>query len=122
LHSSFLDGPELHPAAKAAATGAAAYAPLLFLRPVKRRHGVGGFVTDPRVLPAVPIAILAVAKGIVDARRADPGEQKKDAAAQAAPAAAQAAPAAAQAAPAAAQAAPAAAQTPRKPRKEAAVT
>jgi hypothetical protein len=81
-HSSFLEVPAVKdwpPAAKAAVAGVAAWAPLTLLRPAKRRHGFGGFVTDPRVWTLGPSALLALAKGIVEtnAQHKRPEEQKK---------------------------------------------
>ena len=82
-HSSLLEVPAVQdwpPAAKAAVAGVAAWAPLTLLRPAKRRHGFGGFVTDPRVWTLGPSALLALAKVVVDTkaqhRRSEEKEKK----------------------------------------------
>lgn len=78
LHSSFAEVREMPPAAKAGVAGLAAWVPLLLLRPAKRGHGVGGFVSDPRVWSFGALALVALGE-IVDtnARLKRDGDQVK---------------------------------------------
>jgi hypothetical protein len=61
LRLVFLDEKRVHPGLKAGLTGVAAWLPLVWLRPPTRGSGVGGFVSDPRVLSFGGIALVTLA-------------------------------------------------------------
>ena len=73
---SALEGQERDPLTTLRA-GLTAYAPLLFLRPAKRRHGFWGFVSDPRVWPAALTVLPALGKSIADAQSKPADTTKK---------------------------------------------
>jgi hypothetical protein len=56
----FLEGDRTHPAAKAGVAGLISWLPLLPLRNDKRDGGVGGFLSDPRVLSFGAITLVAL--------------------------------------------------------------
>jgi hypothetical protein len=64
LRIAFLDDermrPHLKAPLKAGLTGAAAWLPLMWLRPASREGGAGGFVSDPRVWSLGGIALITI--------------------------------------------------------------
>jgi hypothetical protein len=69
IHSGFAEVRDSKPPVKAGLSGLATWVPLAFLRPPKRRHGIGAFVTDPRILSLGAAVVIAVAETIDTDRR-----------------------------------------------------
>jgi hypothetical protein len=74
-HSSFVEAKERDPGGKAVWSGLATFAPVMFLRPRKRGHGVGGRLSDPRILSLGVTALVALADAI-NANRLKSGESQ----------------------------------------------